>query len=169
MDALEAEGLLKDRDVCKRAPVTLRVLLGEYSLEYLESATEAGTLAHIFGLESSDVDVDALLKAQRRTAGGTLSASRWVLPSRGRLAFNLGGGFQYAEPERGAGFCVYNDVAASILTLREFGYRAPCAILDLDYHQGNGNSVTFADDASVLTYSLHGAAWSHIRRSLMSR
>lgn len=159
---LESLWLLWARDVRKGAPISLRALLRAHSLDYLESVTEPDKLARIFGLEPQDVDVDALLKSQRRAAGGTLRASRWALARRGRRAFNLGGGFHHAEPERGAGFCVYNDIAASILTLRKHGYREPCAIVDLDFHQGNGNSTAFAEDATVLTYSLHGAVWSHL-------
>ncbi len=159
--ALENLGLLWGRDVRKGAPISFRSLLRAHSLEYLENVTEAAKLARIFGLEPQDVDVDTLLKSQRRAAGGTLRASRWALARRGRRAFNLGGGFHHAEPERGAGFCVYNDIAASILSLRTYGFRGPCAIVDLDFHQGNGNSITFSEDATVLTYSLHGAEWSH--------
>ena len=32
-------------------------------------------------------------------------------------AFNPGGGLHHAMPDRAAGFCVYNDVAAAIATL----------------------------------------------------
>ncbi len=160
--ALEALGLLWERDVRKGAPISLQALLKAHSYEYLESVTEAEKLAPIFGLEPQDVHVDVLLKSQRRAAGGTLQASRWAHARRGRRAFNLGGGFHHAEPERGAGFCVYNDIAASILSLRASGFREPCAIVDLDFHQGNGNSIAFAEDATVLTYSLHGAVWSHL-------
>ncbi len=162
VDSLELEGLIWGRDVRRAAPIPLSALLRAHSMEYLESVTEAGELARIFGLQASDVDVDTVLKSQRRAAGGTLAASRWASRGRGRLAFNLGGGFHHAEPERGAGFCVYNDVAASILTLRESGYHGRCAVVDLDFHQGNGNRVAFANDASVLTYSIHGAVWSHV-------
>jgi len=37
----------------------------------------------------------------------------------------------------------------------------PVAVVDLDYHQGDGTRSAFADDESVLTYSLHGSTWSH--------
>tara|TARA_R110002096_G_scaffold77896_10_gene183467 strand:- start:36301 stop:38235 length:1935 start_codon:yes stop_codon:yes gene_type:complete len=160
VQALESLGLLWERDVRKGAPIPLSALLRVHSLAYLESVTEADKLARIFGLEPRHVDVDAILKSQRRAAGGTLRASRWALAGRGRRAFNLGGGFHHAEPEHGAGFCVYNDIAASIRTLRKYGFHQPCAIVDLDFHQGNGNSVAFAKDATVLTYSLHGAVWN---------
>ncbi len=156
VDALEEEGLLKGRDVRPGTPIPIDALLRVHSLEYLESVTEPKTLAKIFGLEAQDVDVDTMLKSQRRAAGGTYEAGIWASRVAGRIAFNLGGGFHHAEPEHGGGFCIYNDVAASIRHLRHDGYRSPIAIIDLDFHQGNGNSVAFAEDATVLTYSLQG-------------
>lgn len=156
VDALEDEGLLRDRDVRPGAPIPMDALLRVHSLEYLESVTEPATLGKIFGLEPQDVDVDIMLKSQRRAAGGTYEASIWASRTAGRTAFNLGGGFHHAEPEQGSGFCIYNDVAASIQTLRHNGFSSPIAIIDLDFHQGNGNSVAFAEDDTVLTYSLQG-------------
>ncbi len=107
------------------------------------------------------VEVDSILIAQRRQVGGTVDAARWVARDPERVGFNIGGGFHHAEPEQGSGFCVYNDVAVAIAVLRSEGFNRPIAIVDLDYHQGNGNMVTFATDATVLTYSIHGSTWSH--------
>ena len=76
-----------------------------------------------------------------------------------RVGFNIGGGFHHAEPESGGGFCVYNDVAVAIAVLREKGFDQAIAIVDLDYHQGNGNIVTFEDDETVFTYSIHGSVF----------
>ncbi len=157
VNALEQQGLLRSRDVRAGAPVPFSKLLLAHSMSYLESVTEAATLGRIFGLEESDVDVDTMLRSQRRAVGGTLEASVWAAAKARRLAFNLGGGFHHAEPEGGGGFCIYNDVATSIMNLRQVGFDDPIAIIDLDFHQGNGNSAAFADDASVLTYSLQGA------------
>lgn len=159
--ALEELGYLRERDVRKGAPIALDVLVAAHSLSYLESVTEPAQLARIFGLDGESVDVDAILRAQRRAAGGTLEAAQWAISSRGRLAFNLGGGFHHAEPDSGSGFCVYNDVAASVFRLRRQGFAGSIAIVDLDFHPGNGNSVTFAADRSVFTYSIHCTPWSH--------
>lgn len=153
---LEARGLLRASDVNLPAPVPLSVLLALHTESYLERVTQPEYLARIFGLDAASVDVDAILQAQRRAAGGTYEATRWAIRKTNRLAFNLGGGFHHARPDRGAGFCVYNDVAATIESLRASGFANPIAIVDLDYHQGDGNRASFANDASVLTYSLHG-------------
>ncbi|MGB8332047.1 MAG: hypothetical protein WCE62_18110, partial [Polyangiales bacterium] len=54
-------------------------------------------------------------------------------------------------------------IAVAIALLRADGFEPPIAIVDLDYHQGNGNIVTFEADKTVLTYSIHGSVWSHVQ------
>jgi hypothetical protein len=104
-----------------------------------------------------------LLKAQRRAVGATVEAALAVAQTDLKVAFNLGGGFHHSEPETGGGFCVYNDIAVAIAKLRGLGFIKPIAIVDLDYHEGNGNVVIFANDPSVLCYSIHGARWTNRR------
>jgi acetoin utilization deacetylase AcuC-like enzyme len=158
---LEA-GVVRTRDLRRAPPASLTDLARVHSLAYLESVTRPELLGRIFGLEPDEVDVDQLLGAQRLAAGGTAAAATWAAERPRRVACNLGGGFHHAEPENGSGFCVYNDIAVAIAVLRAQGWTAPIAIVDLDFHQGNGNIVTYATDPLVLTYSLHGAAWSHV-------
>ena len=158
-------GLLRAADV--RAPqlASSEELLRVHPWNYLEDVARPEVLAHIFGLDDCAAEADPLLLAQRWAVGGTLAAARAAAGLAGapvKVAVNLGGGFHHAEPERGAGFCVYNDVAVAVAALRDAGYDEPIAIVDLDFHQGDGNLVTFADDPSVLTFSLHGSVWSHI-------
>ena len=162
LGSLVARGFLRPREI-RPAPIASHAQLATVHPEtYLEKTARADALGRIFGLEGQDVDVDPMLMAQRRQVGGTIEASRWVIGAQERLAFNFGGGFHHAEPEEGAGFCVYNDVAIAIAEIRSEGYEGAISIVDLDYHQGNGNIVTFAEDRTVRTYSIHGAIWSHI-------
>lgn len=162
LGALGAEGLLRPKEV-RPAPLTpLADLAMVHSERYLQRTAEPEYLGRIFGLEAHDVDVDPVLTSQRRQVGGTNAAALWAVKRSSRVAFNIGGGFHHAEPEAGAGFCVYNDIAVSIASLRARGFGATIAIIDLDYHQGNGNIVTFEDDRTVFTYSIHGSVWSHV-------
>jgi acetoin utilization deacetylase AcuC-like enzyme len=135
---------------------------------YLERVADPNVLGSIFGLEADMVDVDALLTAQRRAVGGTVAAAQAALKGSRRIVFNLGGGFHHAAPESGAGFCVFNDVAVAIAGLRAAGFNEPIAIVDLDFHQGDGNLIAFEHDASVLVYSIHGSSWTE-RGSARSR
>ena len=162
LGALGAEGLIRPKQVRPAPLVSLADLAKAHAEAYLDKTARPEYLGRIFGLEAHDVDVDPVLTAQRRQVGGTVDAARWAVQDADRVAFNIGGGFHHAEPEAGAGFCVYNDIAVAVAVLRDDGFDAPIAIVDLDYHQGNGNIVAFEDDESVFTYSIHGSVWSHI-------
>ena len=96
----------------------------------------------------------ALVERSYRACGGTLAAVRLALDE--GVAMNLAGGTHHAFPDRGEGFCVFNDVAIAIRAVRAEGRIARAAIVDLDVHQGNGTNAIFAGDDSVYTFSMHG-------------
>jgi acetoin utilization deacetylase AcuC-like enzyme len=95
-----------------------------------------------------------LVERSYRACGGTLAAARFALDE--GVAMNLAGGTHHAFPDRGEGFCVFNDVAIAIRTLQAEGRIERAAIVDLDVHQGNGTNAIFADDDRVFTFSMHG-------------
>jgi acetoin utilization deacetylase AcuC-like enzyme len=96
----------------------------------------------------------ALVERSYRACGGTLAATRFALDH--GIAMNLAGGTHHAFPDRGEGFCVFNDVAVAIRALQAEGRVDRAAIVDLDVHQGNGTNAIFAEDDSVFTFSMHG-------------
>jgi len=61
----------------------------------------------------------------------------------------------HAEPDRGMGFCVFNNAAVAARVLRAGRGMARVAILDWDVHHGNGTETVFWDDPAVLTISIH--------------
>ena len=162
LGTLAVERLIQPKHVRPAPLATPRELALVHSESYLDETARPTALGRIFGLEAPEVEVDPILIAQRRQVGGTVEAARWVIQGAGRTGFNFGGGFHHAEPEQGSGFCVYNDVAIAIASLRRHGYDRPILVIDLDYHQGNGNIVTFENDPSVRTYSVHGSVWTHV-------
>jgi acetoin utilization deacetylase AcuC-like enzyme len=162
LGTLGAEGLIGPKLVRPAPLIALTDLAKAHSETYLDQTARPDYLGRIFGLETHFIDPDPILIAQRRQVGGTVEAAQWAIRRKDRVAFNIGGGFHHAEPESGMGFCVYNDIAVAIASLRDEGFDAPIAIVDLDYHQGNGNIVTFEDDKTVCTYSIHGSVWSHV-------
>ncbi len=165
LGSLGAEGLIRPKLVRPAPLIALADLAKVHAEAYLDQTAQPKYLGRIFGLEERFIDVDPILIAQRRQVGGTVEGARWAVRSKDRVAFNIGGGFHHAEPESGMGFCVYNDIAVAIKSLRADGFDAPIAIIDLDYHQGNGNIVTFEGDETVFTYSIHGSVWSHVEAS----
>ncbi|HKL26576.1 MAG TPA: histone deacetylase family protein, partial [Desulfuromonadales bacterium] len=59
----------------------------------------------------------------------------------------------HAERRAFGGFCYFNNAAVAAQMLAENGR---VAILDIDYHHGNGQQVIFYDRSDVLTVSIHG-------------
>ena len=83
-------------------------------------------------------------------------ASKLALDS--KLACNTAGGSHHATFDCGAGYCVFNDVAVAANYLKNKNYAKKILIVDLDVHQGNGNSEIFKNDPNILTFSMHCAS-----------
>ncbi|MDM7943077.1 MAG: histone deacetylase family protein [Hydrogenophaga sp.] len=53
------------------------------------------------------------------------------------------------------GYCLLNNAAIAAQALRDAGHHR-VAVLDVDYHHGNGTQTLFYERADVLTVSIHG-------------
>jgi acetoin utilization deacetylase AcuC-like enzyme len=91
----------------------------------------------------------------RLAAQGTINAALMALED--GIAGNLAGGTHHAMPDFGEGFCVFNDVAIAIKVLQQSMWATNILVIDCDVHQGNGTAEIFKNNASVFTFSLHGA------------
>lgn len=87
------------------------------------------------------------------SVGGTLGAAEDAL--RKGWGGNLAGGTHHAFRGEGAGFCVFNDIAVAIASLRARGAVQRAAVLDLDVHQGDGTAQIFEHEPEILTISVH--------------
>ena len=99
---------------------------------------------------------DSVARRSFVATGGTVLASKLALDA--KLACNTAGGSHHATFNCGAGYCVFNDVAVAANYLKNKGYARKILIIDLDVHQGNGNSEIFKNDKNVLTFSMHCAS-----------
>ncbi len=72
------------------------------------------------------------------------------------IAVNLAGGTHHAMYDAGEGYCVFNDAAVTIRTLRFEGAIAKALVIDCDVHQGNGTAQILGKDPYVFTFSIHG-------------
>lgn len=61
----------------------------------------------------------------------------------------------HAEPGRGMGFCVFNNVSITAQYLRRKYQLNRILILDFDAHHGNGTQEVFYDTDEVLVISVH--------------
>ena len=97
--------------------------------------------------------VDSVVKRSLVATGGTVLASKLAIKY--GLACNTAGGSHHANFDGGAGYCVFNDVAVAAQYLLDRGLAGRILIVDLDVHQGNGNSDIFKDNINVFTFSMH--------------
>ena len=74
--------------------------------------------------------------------------------ARGAMALTRPPG-HHAGPDFFGGYCFLNNAALAAQTLREAGC-GRVAVLDVDYHHGNGTQTIFYNRADVLTVSIHG-------------
>jgi acetoin utilization deacetylase AcuC-like enzyme len=147
-------GLVRPEQLHDPQRVALDDLLLVHTAQYVEQVT-TGTLPAAeqrrIGLPWSE----GFVERAYRVVQGTCEATEAALV-RG-VAMNLAGGTHHAFPDRGEGFCTFNDVGVAIRRLQRAGAIRRAAVVDLDVHQGNGTHAVFAGDASVYTFSMHGA------------
>jgi acetoin utilization deacetylase AcuC-like enzyme len=155
---LSNERLVRREEISPPQPAALKNVLLVHAPEYLEALQRPETLTGILGVPVSDDELEQVLALQRLMVGGTIQATRWALSTQ-CVAVNLGGGFHHAGRTRGAGFCVFNDMAVAIARLRQRGFEKAALIVDLDLHDGNGTREIFAADPTVHTFSVHNEHW----------
>ncbi|MGC9514062.1 acetoin utilization protein AcuC [Methanocrinis sp.] len=151
---MEDYGLLDEGDVqVVEPPLASELeLLSVHTPEYLE-AVRSEMPNILFGLGIGDNPVfEGIYDASRLVAGGSIDAARRIAEE-GCVAFNFAGGLHHAMPDRASGFCIFNDPALAIRTLRrKFGR---VLYIDIDAHHGDGVQKVFYDDPRVLTVSIH--------------
>ena len=149
-----SEGLVPPERVHDPQRVSREDLLLVHTPAYVDHITN-GTLPAAeqrrIGLPWSE----SFVERAYRVVQGTCEAAEAALTH--GVAMNLAGGTHHAFPDRGEGFCTFNDVAVAIRRLQRDGRVRRVAIVDLDVHQGNGTHGCFAGDPQVYTFSMHGA------------
>ncbi|MDC1112357.1 histone deacetylase [Candidatus Pelagibacter sp.] len=108
--------------------------------------------------------VDSVVQRSLVATGGTVLASKLAINN--GLACNTAGGSHHANYEGGAGYCVFNDVAVAAQYLLDRGLARRILIVDLDVHQGNGNSEIFKDNKNVFTFSMHSKSNYPAKKSI---
>ncbi len=130
----------------------------------VETLKEAHTEDYINKIKNKTLDkneirkigfplVDSVVRRSFIATGGTVLATKLALNY--GIACNTAGGSHHATSNEGAGFCVFNDVAVAAKYLTTRGLANRILIIDLDVHQGNGNSEIFKNDPQVFTFSMH--------------
>ena len=123
---------------------------------------EAGSLQGLRTLSTGDTLISPdSLEVAYWAAGGVLAAVDAVMAGQVRNAIAaVRPPGHHATPNRGMGFCIFNNVAIAARYLQKaFGQKAHgiqrVLIVDWDYHHGNGTQDTFYEEYSVFYFSTH--------------
>lgn len=159
------------RDAVAADPLAAGVRWREAPRALDQDLLRVHTAAYLAGVKSGSLPKDHLrriglpwsepmVERSLRSCGATVAAARAVVGGAPEgAALYLAGGTHHAGPERGEGFCVFNDVAVAARAIQqpEGGGVGQVMVIDTDVHQGNGTAEVFGADPSVFTFSIHGA------------
>lgn len=127
-----------------------------HSAFYLEQLREHVNIDDPYSYDRDTYLMEQSLYTAALAAGGCLELADRILDGEIDYGFALirppG---HHAEPGRGMGFCVFNNVAITAQYLRRvYGLRR-ILIVDFDVHHGNGTQTVFYETDQVFFVSIH--------------
>jgi acetoin utilization deacetylase AcuC-like enzyme len=152
---LERSGFMKRLHVVNPRPATREEIARVHTESYIAhvqqlsdtTGGDAGELA-IVGRGSYEIAL--------QSAGGALTGVDLVMRGEARNVYAItrppG---HHAEPDKGMGFCLFNNVAIAAKYAQEKYGLKRILIVDWDVHHGNGTETAFYDDPGVLFFSVH--------------
>jgi acetoin utilization deacetylase AcuC-like enzyme len=133
----------------------------EIQLELIHSAGHVQRIRELSLAGGGAIDSDTFVgepsyRAALHAAGGACEMTRALMGGEATLGFcGVRPSGHHAEPDRGMGFCLFNNVAlAAEFAIRELGVQR-VFILDWDVHHGNGTAEAFRRRSDVLFASIH--------------
>lgn len=157
-DELIAQKLLKRKHILYPRPCGFKDIRKVHTSAYVRKVQDPIYVNQALKIEINTIWDNSVLEYYKAVCGGTLHATFKAIELK-KPVFNLGGGFHHAQPGKAEGFCLLNDIAISIRKVREQTKLKNILIIDLDYHQGNGNTLIFKNDPHTYTFSVHADKW----------
>lgn len=156
--AVESAGLLDDLTPVEAPEVDRDLLHAVHAASYVAAIEDLARGGGGWLDADTAVSVESPTAA-RHAAGGAQRAAEVVCseqPGRAFVAVRPPG--HHALPDRGMGFCLFNNAAIAAAAARRAG-RQRVMIVDWDVHHGNGTQAVFWRDPSVLVVSMHQEYW----------
>lgn len=127
-----------------------------HSSFYLSQVREYALKSDPFSYDRDTYLMDQSMMTAQLAAGGCLELADRIMDK------SIGNGFalirppgHHAEPGRGMGFCILNNVAITAQYLLNRFRLSRILIIDFDIHHGNGTQEVFYESDKVLFVSLH--------------
>lgn len=169
IDLCRALGWLPDRQYLDSPVATADELARFHDRDYVAAVAAAesrqaigreGRRRYNIGCNGNPVFPE-IFRRPATACGGSLLGAQLIRD--GGIVYNPAGGTHHGRPDRASGYCYFNDPVLAVLRLLDGGLRR-VLYLDVDAHHGDGVQAAFADEARVLTVSLHEAGrWPMVR------
>ncbi|MHB1833401.1 MAG: class II histone deacetylase [Solirubrobacteraceae bacterium] len=153
---LAVSGLLDQLVTLRPREATTDELLAVHTPEYVDrierlsedAGGDAGDGTSPFGHGGARI--------ARLSAGGAITAVEAVVTGElDRVYALVRPPGHHALPDRGMGFCTFNNIAIAIRHVQRVHGVERVAVVDWDVHHGNGTQAVFYEDPNVLTISIH--------------
>jgi acetoin utilization deacetylase AcuC-like enzyme len=157
-DSFEKINLWEDNRIVKIKPYIinndiLQLAHTQYYINTVERFSRRGG-----GLLNEEIYIteDTFFLAKKAIGGAITSIEKVIKNEINQTIALIRPPGHHALRETGSGLCIFNNIANSVLYLRnKLNYKKKIAIIDIDDHFGDGLVQYFYDDPSVLYFSVH--------------
>ena len=153
LDAPEFAYLLRE----DAPPASAEAIVAVHQRGYVETllALDVPAGEHV-ALDGDTILSAGSIEAALHAAGGAVRGVDLVMERRADAAFvAVRPPGHHAEPDRGMGFCLFNNVAIAAHRARSHWGLSRIAVADFDVHHGNGTQAAFWDDPDLFFASSH--------------
>ena len=155
IEHLRSTNLWQKLDIKKPRAATEAEVSAIHSTSQIEQVAEIARSGGGYLDPDTYVSSDSY-EAALNAAGAPLTAIDLIMDKKADNAFCLvrppG---HHATPEKGMGFCLFNNVAIAAKYIQSRYSLDRIVIIDWDVHHGNGTQDAFYDDPSVMYFSMH--------------
>lgn len=154
-DRVQERGLAAEVRICEPVQAEQALIERFHEHAYVEKVKRLSAEGSGF-LDYGDTPaVPGIYEAAATVVGSTVDAVRRIMDGRCRRGMVPIGGLHHAHRDRASGFCVFNDCAVAIETLRaEYGRRR-IAYVDIDAHHGDGVFYAYENAPDLIFADIH--------------